>query len=198
MEDGNLMSKLNINKKISKLISEVKDNENVSISTFFNDKDLNNLDHYYVFELNNQLKNLGTKSNGLFKEINEMLKEKQISLKDVINEEHQKKIDSNLLISNIFQDLKEFFEFSDEELLEKTSSTEKLLLEDKIYFTVASSKSLRYYGCRELRYWSGKLVELINEDNKEELIKNLELFKTLDDIFQVLKNEKHIEVNLNE
>ena len=127
------MSKLNINKKISKLISEVKDNENVSISTFFNDKDLNNLDHYYVFELNNQLKNLGTKSNGLFKEINEMLKEKQISLKDVINEEHQKKIDSNLLISNIFQDLKEFFEFSDEELLEKTSSTEKLLLEDKIY-----------------------------------------------------------------
>ena len=127
------MSKLNINKKISKLIGEVKDNENVSISTFFNDKDLNNLDHYYVFELNNQLKNLGTKSNGLFKEINEMLKEKQISLKDVINEEHQKKIDSNLLISNIFQDLKEFFEFSDEELLEKTSSTEKLLLEDKIY-----------------------------------------------------------------
>ena len=127
------MSKLNINKKISKLISEVKDNENVSISTFFNDKDLNNLDHYYVFELNNQLKNLGNKSNGLFKEINEMLKEKQISLKDVINEEHQKKIDSNLLISNIFQDLKEFFEFSDEELLEKTSSTEKLLLEDKIY-----------------------------------------------------------------
>ena len=127
------MSKLNINKKISKLISEVKDNENVSISTFFNDKDLNNLDHYYVFELNNQLKNLGTKSNVLFKEINEMLKEKQISLKDVINEEHQKKIDSNLLISNIFQDLKEFFEFSDEELLEKTSSTEKLLLEDKIY-----------------------------------------------------------------
>lgn len=127
------MSKLNINKKISKLIGEVKDNENVSISTFFNDKDLNNLDHYYVFELNNQLKNLGTKSNGLFKEINEMLKEKQISLKDVINEEHQKKIDSNLLISNIFQDLKEFFEFSDEEFLEKTSSTEKLLLEDKIY-----------------------------------------------------------------
>ncbi len=127
------MSKLNTNKKITKLINDVKDNEDVSISTFFNDKDLNNLDHYYVFELNNQLKNLGTKSNGLFKEINEMLKEKQISLKDVINEEHQKKIDSNLLISNIFQDLKEFFEFSDEELLEKTSSTEKLLLEDKIY-----------------------------------------------------------------
>ena len=127
------MSKLSTNKKITKLINDVKDNEDVSISTFFNDKDLNNLDHYYVFELNNQLKNLGTKSNGLFKEINEMLKEKQISLKDVINEEHQKKIDSNLLISNIFQDLKEFFEFSDEELLEKTSSTEKLLLEDKIY-----------------------------------------------------------------
>ena len=75
---------------------------------------------------------------------------------------------------------------------------EDVSLEDKIYFTVASSKSLRYYGCRELRYWSSKLVELIKEDNKEELIKNLELFKTLDDIFQVLKNEKHIEVNLNE
>ena len=72
---------------------------------------------------------------------------------------------------------------------------EDVSLEDKIYFTVASSKSLRYYGCRELRYWSSKLVELIKEDNKEELIKNLELFKTLDDIFQVLKNENIVEFN---
>ena len=60
-----------------------------------------------------------------------MLEEKQVSLKELINDEFQRKIENDVLISNIFGDLKEFFEFSNEDLLKKVSKTEKMLLEDE-------------------------------------------------------------------
>ena len=71
--------------------------------------------HHYIFELNNQLKELGAKSNSVFKELNEFLKEKQVSLKEIINDEHQERIENDLLISNIFNDLRNFFELSVED-----------------------------------------------------------------------------------
>lgn len=88
---------------------------------------------YYIFELNNHLKELGAKNNKLFKELNEILEEKQISLKELINDEYQRKIENDVLISNIFGDLKEFHEFNNEDLFKKVSRTEKMLLEDEVY-----------------------------------------------------------------
>lgn len=125
-------NKLIIQEKIAKIIDNC-DKDNVKLDEFIN----NNLDvsnnQYYIYELNQQLRKLGSRSNSLFKEINELLRTKNISLKEIINDFHQQKIDNDLLVSNIFNDIKALFELSDEELYEKVSVVEKILLEDDIY-----------------------------------------------------------------
>jgi hypothetical protein len=99
---------------------------------------------HYLFELNNQLKGLGAKNNKLFKELNELLEEKQISLKELINDEYQRRVENDILISNIFGDLKEFFEYSDEDLYKKTSKTEKMFMEDEIYSKMTPESKTLY------------------------------------------------------
>lgn len=98
----------------------------------------------YIFEINNQLSRI--ENNGeIFKALNEYLNDNNISLKEIVNEEYQNKINNNVLISNIFNDLKEFFDFSIEKLYEKVSKTERLLLTDEVYktMTLESKKSYR-------------------------------------------------------
>lgn len=139
-----LKNKMLVQDKISKTIENV-DKENISLNDLLG----NNFDYinnqYYIYELNQQLNKLGRKSNSIFKEINEILKSKNISLKEIINEYYQEKVNNNILISNIFGDLKDFFEISDEMLFKNISFTEKLLLEDKIYkkMTVESKNLYR-------------------------------------------------------
>ena len=98
---------------------------------------------HYLFEINNQLYKVNNASN-LFKDLNEYLQSKQISLKDVVSDEFQNKINNNLLISNIFTDLKEFFEFSQDDLFGKVSKTEKLLLSDSIYKKMTDDSKTLY------------------------------------------------------
>lgn len=125
-------NKLIIQEKIANIIDNC-DKENVKLDEFINNNfDISN-NHYYIYELNQQLKKLGSRSNSLFKEINELLRTKNISLKEIINDFHQQKIDNDLLVSNIFNDIKTLFELSDEELYEKVSAVEKILLEDDTY-----------------------------------------------------------------
>ncbi len=99
---------------------------------------------HFIFEVNNQLHKIGKDGNKIFKELNEYLKENNISLKEIINDEYQKKIDNNLLISNIFSDFKDFFEFTTEELYEKVSKTERLLLTDPVYKAMTIESKLSY------------------------------------------------------
>lgn len=116
-----------------KITNIIENNNDIKLNNFIaNDINIEN-NRYLIFEINNHLNKLGSKSNDIFKELNEFLKEKNISLKEIINEEYQRKIDNNLLISNIFGDLKDFFEYSVEELYEKVSKTEKLLMTDPDY-----------------------------------------------------------------
>ena len=125
-------NKLLESEKITKIIKD-KSIETIELDDFHLDSYSDNNKNYFIFELNNQLKELGSKSNIIFKELNETLENQQISLKDLINEEYQKKMDNDILISNIFNDLKEFFEIYDEDLFEKISKVEKLLLSDEVY-----------------------------------------------------------------
>ena len=134
--------KLQDREEISKII---KKHESLTIKSFIpNNFDLNN-NYHYIFEINSQLPKVGLYSNNIFKDLNEFLKENNVSLKELINEEYQKRLDNNILISNIFNDFKEFFEFSPEELFEKVSKAERLLLEDPIYkaMTIESKKAYR-------------------------------------------------------
>lgn len=143
---------------------------------------------HYIFEINNQVGKTSKNKHEVFKNLNEYLKENQVSLKEIINEEYQKKIENNILISNIFKNLKEFFEYSLEDLYEKVSKTEKLLLSDPIYkkMTRESKKDYRDQllklskksHCTEFNYLE-KIVD------KEEHI-GKKLFKEEKNTFKVI------------
>ena len=103
-----------------------------------------NSNSYFLFEINNQLYRVGNNSDELFKEYNEYLKSHNVSLKELLNEEYQKNIDNNILISNIFNDLKDFFEYSLEDLYEKVSKTERLLLTSPSYKNMTVDSKFNY------------------------------------------------------
>ena len=118
--------------KIFQVMKE-RQGKDIDLSHFIKD-DFNAENNFnYLFELNRELKDLGTKSNKVFKQLNEYLEKQNVSLKELINDEYQRKIENDILISNIFSDLKEFFEISREDLFEKVSRTEKILMDDDIY-----------------------------------------------------------------
>ena len=168
--------------KIVQIIKE-REGKEVELGHFIkNDFNLND-NKYYIFELNTQLSSLGAKSNKIFKELNELLENRQISLKEIINEEYQKKIDNNLLISNIFNDLKEFFDFSNEDLFKKVSKTEKLLLSDEVYskMTVESKALYRKYllkNCKSKRMDEVSYLEkILNDADRDEYHVGFHLIK---------------------
>lgn len=122
----------------------INNKEDITLSSFINNNfDLANNFHY-IFEINNQLYKIENNS-AVFKELNEYLKENEIILKDIINEEFQNKINNNVLISNIFTDLTKQLEISLEDIYEKISKTEKKLLQDPIYknMTLETKNSYR-------------------------------------------------------
>lgn len=123
---------LNFSSNIKKIIDSYQ-GEELSLRDFIDNQfDLEH-NNYYIYELNNNLQKLGIKGNKLFKELNEYLREKEVSLKEIINDAYQDKIEKNMLISNIFNSLRGFFEISEEELYDKISKTERLFQTDKIY-----------------------------------------------------------------
>lgn len=184
------LDKLLSKDKVAKIIHDHEGRE-IQLKDFIDEEfDIENY-HHYIYQLNGQLKELGAKSNGLFKELNEFLKDKQVSLKEIINDEHQSRIENDLLISNIFNDLRNFFELSVEELYEKVSKTEKILLGDKIYrkMTVESKelyrrqveKQAKKKHCTEAEYLDSLLekaelndchigFQLFKNDNKSMLV----------------------------
>ena len=126
---------------VSKII---KENRELKIEEILPDNfDVSNNTHF-IFELNNQMNKTVKERNALFKELNENLRKKSVSLKELINREYQRKIESNILISNIFTGLKELFEIPIEEIYEKVSKTEKLLLTDSIYKNMTTESKVVY------------------------------------------------------
>ncbi len=158
---------------ISQIIHD-RENKSIELRHFLKDDFVIEENQDYIFELNYQLKELGAKSNKIFKELNEFLNQRNISLKELINDEYQKKIENDLLISNIFNDLKEFFEFSYEDLFEKVSKTESILLEDEIYkkMTIESKDLYRKKliqlakkrHCTEVEYLENLLSQADRDD----------------------------------
>ena len=186
-EYHNLLNK----ERVAKII-ESREEKEIELSNFLGENTSIQNETNYIFEINNQLKEIGVKSNRLFKELNELLEEKRISLKEIINNEYQKSIDNDILISNIFGDLKEFFEFINEDLFKKVSKTEKLLLEDEIYakMTVESKqlyrnqllKLARRHHQDELTY----LQELLDKVDGEEYHIGFQLFPKKKNTFKAV------------
>lgn len=131
----------------------IKANGKIEIENILADNfDISN-NSYFIFELNNQLTRIEKERDAVFKELNEYLQKKSISLKELINEEIQKQIDSNILISNIFNSLKELFTNSLEDLYTNVSKVERLLLDDSIYknMTIESKEFYRKQITRQAK-----------------------------------------------
>lgn len=123
----------------------IKNKEELSLSLFIPESfDVLNNSHY-IFQINKGLRQHKKNNHEIFKKLHEYLQDKNISLKEIINVEYQKRINNNILMSNIFNNLKEILEYSLEELYEKVSKTEQLLLKDSVYqkMTVESKKNYR-------------------------------------------------------
>ncbi len=164
------LNKLTIEDNISKVIKN-KDSLDLELKDFHieNLEDVSN--NYSIFVLNNELGKLENR-NAIFKELNETLESKNISLKDLINDEYQKKMDNDILISNIFGDLREIFDYYDEDMYEKVSKVEKILLKDEIYENMTDDSKELYRErlvklakkkhCSEVSY-----IEKLIEENKD-------------------------------
>ena len=120
----------------------MKNNSQVKLEDFLSDDFDVSKNPNYIFEINSKINKVNEGST-LFKDLYSYLEKKNVSLKELINDEYQRKIDNDILISNIFSDLKEFFEYSLDDLYEKVSLCEKLLLTDSVYKNMtADSKSM--------------------------------------------------------
>ena len=164
------------------ILNIINSNDNLSLESFIhNNFDLNKK-KYYIFEINNQLYKIKNSAK-LFKGLNTYLQDRQISLKDLINEEYQNKIESNVLISNIFNDISEIADFSLEDLYEKVSKTEKILMEDSIYMDM-TIESKRLYRNR------------ITKLSKKNSVTEYEFVKSIRDDnhigFKLFKNKNNI------
>ena len=123
--------------KVNKIISSIDEarieNPDIDLNDYIK---IDNyiIDHpYYLYNLNTNLKEFGEASNDIFERLSKFLEKNNISLKDVINDEHRSSIDDNLLVSNIFNNLRTVSRLKYDYLCNKISRTEKLLLTDSVY-----------------------------------------------------------------
>lgn len=169
--------------EIETIIQEIPEDISVDISFFekhgVNFKNNSN----YIFEMNHQLKELGAKANKFFKELNILLEDRGISLKEVLNDEYQRRSNMNLLISNIFKSLKNLSDLNTEDLYEGISKCEKYLMEDDIYNDMSKQTKQLYrsqiiklskrVGLNEIKY----VERLIDNADHENYHIGLQLFK---------------------
>ena len=145
---SNLCSKqydiYNKKNQIKNIVNSLSENENLNIDKFIL-KDFNiEKDYYYLFELNNALNGLGSKANSCFKELNEFLHEKNISLKNILNDVYQDRTNDTMLMSNIFNNIKDIMTYDIGEIYTHVSECEKLLLTDEIYEKMTSESKELY------------------------------------------------------
>ena len=160
----------------------IKNNKNLTLESFIQENfDFKN-NGYYIFEINNQLYKIKNSAE-IFKSLNIYLQDRQVSLRDLINEEYQNKIESNVLITNIFNDISEIADYSLEDLIEKVSKTEKILMDDPVYKGM-TRESKRMYRNR---------ISILSKRNKKKEYEYVESIKSDEHIgFKLLKNRRNI------
>ena len=99
---------------------------------------------YYLGQLNSELQEYGDLANEVFKDLNELLEKNNINIKEVAKRESQESIENNILISNLFNDLKLIARIDSLTLINKVSRTEKLLEEDSIYENMTAETKQLY------------------------------------------------------
>jgi len=119
---------------LMKLIDYKRQNgENINLKDYIIIDDSLVENEYYLEQLNSELQEYGSLANEIFKELNEILAKNNISLKEIAKNQDAKSIENNILISNLFNELRMLSKMDNLTLINKVSKTEKLLEEDKIY-----------------------------------------------------------------
>ncbi len=123
---------------------KISNNEEINLSDYITiDKDIVN--HPEIVEqLTDSLKHLGEVSNGLFIQLDEMLESLGLKLKDLINAEQMDSIKNNVLISNIFNSLRNVTKIKTLDLFDKVSKTEQVLKQDPIYRKMTPETKILY------------------------------------------------------
>ena len=139
--------KLDDLKKVNDVISKIDEarleNPDINLSEYVKiDKFI--IDHpYYLYNLNANLKEFGESSNDIFEKLSKYLEENNVDLKEVINNEHLSSISDNLLVSNLFNNLRTVTKLKYDELVSRVSKAEKTLLTNSVYKSMTQeSKNL--------------------------------------------------------
>ena len=132
-----------VNDIVSKIDKDMLDNPDIVLTNYVKIDDYILNHPYYLYNLNANLKEFGESSNDVFEKLSKYLEEHDIDLKDVINEEHLSSINDDLLVSNLFNNLRTVSRLKYDGLCNKISKTEKLLLTDSVYKSMTQdSKNL--------------------------------------------------------
>ena len=122
---------------VQKLMKEIDEkrakNEKINLKDFIT-IDSTIINHpVYLYHLNASLKELGSISNDIFSELNELLNSYNIDIKKIIKNEHLESAADSLLVANLFNNLKILAKMEISTLNDKISRTERLLRVDSIY-----------------------------------------------------------------
>ena len=124
---------LNVQELMKKIDAKRIKNENINLKDFITIDDAIINHPVYLYHLNANLKELGSISNDIFAELNEVLNNYDIDLKKIIKDEHLEGAADSLLVANIFNNLKILSKLEVSTLNERISRTETLLKSDTIY-----------------------------------------------------------------
>ena len=135
-------------KRVEELIEKLKeDQENgkkINLNKYLND-DLNIVrSPECLYYMNEKLKDLGDSFTNAFKQLNALLATNDIDVRKLINEEHITNVRDNILVTNIFNNLRNVTKLETSYLCEKISRIERLLLQDSIYKNMTEDTKILY------------------------------------------------------
>ena len=122
-----------VNDLIAKIENDIENGKEVNLKEYISIDDYIITHPTYLYHLNANLKEFGEKSTDVFEELNTYLSEHDIDIKEVIQKEHLQSIEDNLLVSNLFNNLRTVSKMELSYLYDKLSKTEKLLITDLTY-----------------------------------------------------------------
>ena len=139
--------KLDDLKKVNDIVSRIDEarlkDPNVDLNQFVVIDEYFIKHPFYLYNLYANLKEFGEASTDVFEKISNYLDKYDIDLKETINDEYLSSVSDNMLVSNLFNNLKDVTKLVYQDLCNKISKTEKELLTNPIYKKLnQSSKEL--------------------------------------------------------
>ena len=105
-----------------------------------------------IVYLNEKLKDLGNLTNNIFKQFHQLLNDKDLSLKKIINDEHLESTNNDILIANIFYSIQKTNLIKLENLHNKLCPVEKILNKDPFY-SIMTLETKNLYRKQLIKLW---------------------------------------------